>query len=124
MMRDMLINLVISLATATLIVAAYHVWTVRHTPPSVQFGALDVVAIYNLTFTRASKRISAPGITKAEQEKVMKDGEEFMKQLNIVLTELPIQCGCIVLNRETVVGGKAVVDLTPMVLKRLKLSPS
>lgn len=123
-MRDTLVNFVISLASATLIVAAYHLWTMRHTPPPVQFGALDVVAIYNQNFTQAAKRIAAPGVSKAEQDKILKEGEEFMKQLNSVLTELPVQCGCIVLNRETVVGGKAVIDLTPIVRRRLKLTPS
>ena len=123
MMRDTLVNFVIALASATLIVAAYHQWTVRHAPPALQFGALDVVAIYNLSFTQAAKRISAPGVTKAEQDTALKEGEEFMKLLNTVLSELPTHCGCIILNRETVVGGQAVVDLTPMVLKRLKLSP-
>lgn len=124
MIRDTLVNFVISLASATLIVAGYHLWSVRHAPPPVQFGALDVVAIYNQNFTQAAKRIGAPGVTEAERDKVVKEGEAFMKQLSIVLTELPSECGCIVLNRETVVGGKAVLDLTPIVLKRLKLSPS
>lgn len=123
-MRDISVNFVVALASATVIVAGYHVLTVRHAPPPIQFGALDVVAIYNQNFTQAAKRISAPGVTKAEQDKVLKDGEEFMRQLNTVLMELPIQCGCIVLNRETIVGGKAVLDLTPIVLKRLKLAPT
>ena len=121
MIKELFSQALIAVAMSVLAIAGYHVWTVRHAPPPLRFATVDVLKVYNTKFQQAAKEIKQAGASEVDKERIIKEGDRFAQEFGKLLAELPGQCQCIVLSKESIVGGVEVWDLTAYVMRQLKM---
>ena len=116
--KAILISMLISLANAALLIAAYHVWNGARTQPRI--AMLDVAEIYRLKESEFAALLMKPGATEADRARAIELARTFGAALSALTERLPAECNCLVLTKAAVVGG-GIADLTPEVKRRFGL---
>lgn len=93
-------------------------WDRRHSAP--KFGVVDIAAIMAAKEKSFTALLLKPGVSDEEKKRAFAQIGEFGAELNAIMSRLPAECRCEVLNKAAYLGGNAI-DLTPSIKKRLGL---
>ena len=118
--KAFLVSMLISLANAALLIAAYHAWNGAHAHPRI--AVLDVAEIYRMKESEFAALLIKPAATEADRARAIELARTFGTNLAALTQSLPAECDCLVLTKAAVVaGGNSVADLTPEVKRRFGL---
>lgn len=115
--RQFLIQTVICLALISAMVFGVREWDKRHQP---KIGVVDIAGIMAAKEKLFTDYLLKPGITDEDKKRAFTQVGEFGKELSGIITSLPAECRCVVLNKAALIAGDAI-DLTPSIKKRLGL---
>ena len=118
--KAFLVSMLISLANAALLIAAYHAWNGAPTHPRI--AVLDVAEIYRMKESEFAALLIKPAATEADRARAIDLARTFGTDFTALIQSLPAECNCLVLTKAAVVGGgNSVADLTPEVKRRFGL---
>lgn len=112
------VSVLVNLANAVLLIAAYHAWNGPHAQSAI--AMLDVAEIYRLKETEFAALLMKPGATPEDRARAIELARSFGTELSALTERLPAECKCLVIAKAAVVGG-SVTDLTPEVKRRFGL---
>ena len=119
--KAILVSVLISLANAAILIAAYHAWNRASIYPRI--AVLDVAEIYRMKESEFAALLMKPAATEADRARAIELARTFGTDLAALTQSLPAECNCLVLTKAAVVGGggNSVADLTPEVKRRFGL---
>ena len=116
-MKALLLHTTVSLLTVAAGLAVYDRIVVR---PSRVVGVVDVAEVYRAKEAEFTQILTkAP--TEEDRQKALLMARAFAQRLPFALEELPRDCNCLVVLKNTIAGPTPnTVDLTPQLRKKVE----
>lgn len=117
-MKTIALHILITLAVSLALLAAYDRLVAR---PARTLGVVDSLAVFRLEEERLASQM-AKDMTPEQREHVAAQARAFARDFPRALEQIAIDCGCLVVERNAVVGTPPhMVDLTPDLKRRMAL---
>ena len=111
----------IGVISAWLAIGVYHFGFVA--PRLTKIGVVDMLTVFREKEAQFAQAIMKDGATQAEREAAMAGATEFAKSLPAILTQMSIDCGCVILAGNAVADRHYAIDLTNDLRRRLERAP-
>jgi hypothetical protein len=123
--RHILLQGLLTLSLCIISVVGYHLVLTHYLlPKPLKIGMVDIGSIVRKKEVEFTKLVSATTSTDKDREKAIEGAQAFSRQFGQILSELPAQCGCVVLPRSAIASDSPeVINLTPVVMQRVGIAP-